>query len=356
MDKKLSSDEAVRKFKDGANPPVDAKPKNAVKPAKKVNEKQIETKKLSSKSSDKLTSSRRDTKDRSLTRSEKDKVNVAKTKQKENAVAKKESPPKKSSQQTKTITKNNSVDKQLQNDHENVIPINKNPVTNDIENVQNVTNKHENDGNDQDSGVSLDKHDVTDSVVTTPPQIIPNTDQGDHGKITASLTIVENDLNSSLSSQDLMEVDNDNVDDNSTENTHSNKFGSEVKHSDYEPNKLKVLSETSNELKTEESTKSSRNGTSSGPQSLTKDTDKSSIPSSAAQVNKVERVESSAPVTRPKSVRPSSSRPGAPRLREKYENVLAGSDNLLVGKVNIIVENTSNEEVRATCFKTITTV
>lgn len=350
LEKKLSSDEAVAKFKNGEEPPGDIKTKDAAKPVKKVNEKHNDTKKLASKSTEKLTSNKRDTKDRSLTRNEKDKVNkvnVAKIKQKENTVTKKESPPKKSSQQTKTISKKNSVDKLPQNDHENVTPKNTNPIPNDTENVQSVTNTYE---NDQDSGVSLEKHDVTDSVVTTTPQVITNTEQGDLGN--TSFTIVENDLNSSLSSQDLMEVDNDNVIENDIVNIHNNEFDLEVKHvnGDYEPSKLNTFSHTSNILHTEEN---KINDTNSGPQSLTKDTGKTSVHNTAAQVNKIERVESSAPVTRPKSVRPSSSRPGAPRLREKYENVLAGNDNILVGKVNIIVENTPNEEVRVILLKII---
>lgn len=357
LDKKISSDEAVRKFKSGEKPPPgDTKTKDSAKPGKTVNEKHNETKKLTSKSTEKLTSNKKDTKDRPLTRNEKDqanKVNAARTKPKENIVSKKESPPKKSSQQTKTILRKNSVDKQPQNIHEIVTSENIIPISSETENIQNesVTNTRENDGNDQDSEVSLEKRDVTDSIVTTPPQIKPNTEQGDLGN--TSFTIIENDLNSSLSSQDLMEVDNDNVDENHIENTHHNEFGSKVKHNNYEPGKLKVFSNTRNTLNTEESTRSSRSGTSSGPQSLTKDADKSSVHSSVPQVNKIERLDSSAPVSRPKSVRPSSSRPGAPRLREKYENVLAGNDNLLVGKVNIIVENTPNEEVSGVLLKTL---
>lgn len=354
LDKKLSSDEAVTKFKNGEKLPANTKTKDAAKPAKKINENHNETKKLTSKSTEKLTSNKRDTKDRSLTRNEKDKVNkvnVAKTKQKENAVAKKESPPKKTSQQGKTILKKNSIDKQPQNDHENITPKNINSVPSEPENVQTITT-YENGENDQDSGVSLAKHDVTDSVVTTPPQIIPNTEQGDLGN--TSFTIVENDLNSSLSSQDLMEVDNDNAHGNHIENTHIDEFGAKVEHNDYELSKLTISSHTSNILNTEENTRANRNGNGSGPQSLTKDTDKRSAHNS--QGNKIERMENTAPVTRPKSVRPSSSRPGAPRLREKYENVLAGNDNLLVGKVNIIVENTSNEEVKGTLLNTITVI
>lgn len=348
LDKKISSDEAVTKFKSGEKPPGDTKTKDAIKPAKALNDKHNETKKLTSKSTEKLLSTKKDKdKDRSLTRNEKDKVNklnATKTKQKENTGAKKDSSPKKNSQQSKTITKKNSVEKQPQNNHENVTVNNVIPVPSETENVQGVTNTLANEGNDQDSGVSLEKHDVTDSVVITPPHIIPNTEQGDLGN--TSFTIVENDLNSSLSSQDLMEVDNDNVDENRVENTRNSEFDSKDKPSDYEPSKLKVFSSTINTLNTAEDTRSSRSGTSSGPQSITKDTDKNSIHSAAAQVTKNGSVESSGPITRPKSVRPSSSRPGAPRLREKYENVLAGNDNLLVGKVNIIVENTPHEEVR----------
>lgn len=357
LDKKISSHDAVTNFKNAEKSPEDTKPKDVAKSGKKVNEKLNETKKLTSKSTDKVTSNKRDTKDRSLTRNEKgkvNKVNAAKTKPKENTAAKKESPPKKSSQLNKTIFKKNSVDKQPQNDNENITPKNTYPVPNETESVQLVTNTYENDGNDQDSGVSLEKRDVTDNVVTTSPKIIPNTEQGDLGN--TSFTIVENDLNSSLSSQDLMEVNNDNADENRIENTHNNEFGSKVEHSDYELSEFKKSSHTNNTLNTEENTRSSRSGTSSGPQSLTKGIDKSNVQNSAAQVNKIERVESGVPVTRPKSVRPSSSRPGAPRLREKYENVLAGNDNLLVGKVNIIVENTPNEEVRRTLRKTITSI
>ncbi|GBP24311.1 TRAF3-interacting protein 1 [Eumeta japonica] len=46
---------------------------------------------------------------------------------------------------------------------------------------------------------------------------------------------------------------------------------------------------------------------------------------------------------RPPSVRPSSSRPGAPRLREKNEEILP-SGPVLMGKVNIIIENAPPDE------------
>ncbi|XP_039757832.1 TRAF3-interacting protein 1 [Pararge aegeria] len=49
-------------------------------------------------------------------------------------------------------------------------------------------------------------------------------------------------------------------------------------------------------------------------------------------------------VKRPSSVRPSSSRPGAPRLREKHDSILTSAENLVGGKVNIIAEKTVSEE------------
>ncbi|XP_030036616.2 TRAF3-interacting protein 1 [Manduca sexta] len=49
-------------------------------------------------------------------------------------------------------------------------------------------------------------------------------------------------------------------------------------------------------------------------------------------------------IARSASVRPSSSRPGAPRPKEKFENVMPDTDSHLLGKVNIITEHTQNEE------------
>ncbi|XP_045537846.1 TRAF3-interacting protein 1 [Papilio machaon] len=47
---------------------------------------------------------------------------------------------------------------------------------------------------------------------------------------------------------------------------------------------------------------------------------------------------------RPQSVRPSSSRPGAPRVKEKHDATLIGTENPIAQKPNIIVENTVPEE------------
>ncbi|VVC91539.1 unnamed protein product [Leptidea sinapis] len=44
------------------------------------------------------------------------------------------------------------------------------------------------------------------------------------------------------------------------------------------------------------------------------------------------------------NIRPSSSRPGAPRIRDKQENHTAPKDTVVLGKVNIISENTLLEE------------
>ncbi|KPI92260.1 TRAF3-interacting protein 1 [Papilio xuthus] len=47
---------------------------------------------------------------------------------------------------------------------------------------------------------------------------------------------------------------------------------------------------------------------------------------------------------RPQSMRPSSSRPGAPRVKEKHDATLIGTENPIAQKPNIIVENTVPEE------------
>lgn len=66
------------------------------------------------------------------------------------------------------------------------------------------------------------------------------------------------------------------------------------------------------------------------------------------EISQKEVKENDKPITevkavRPQSVRPPSSRPGAPRLKEKNEETFASTD-LLIGKINIIAENTPNDE------------
>ncbi|CAK1550506.1 unnamed protein product [Leptosia nina] len=57
---------------------------------------------------------------------------------------------------------------------------------------------------------------------------------------------------------------------------------------------------------------------------------------------------------KPSSARPLSSRPGAPKIRDKHDNtinVLASSDHVVIGKVNIITESSLPEEDEESSFQ-----
>lgn len=86
---------------------------------------------------------------------------------------------------------------------------------------------------------------------------------------------------------------------------------------------------------TEESTNKVIENTKDLAISNSSDTSKNSFESNL--VNNAEK--------RPQSVRPSSSRPGAPRVKEKHDATLIGTENHIAHKPNIIIENTVPEEV-----------
>lgn len=323
----------MKKYKEGAKlpPPEEKKVKESGKSVKKSND----IKKLTSKSSEKITSNKRETSERSVLKNDKDRSGKPKTK--ENTIIKKESPPKKTAQQSKTITKNNSIEKPVQ--HQNEPVANKNIKNTEIVNfsdkneAQNITTG---DNNDQESEELLQEDE---DIAPTTQHTLPQKQNEEQAKLNTSYTIAENDLNSSLSSQDLMEVDNDKqnqgeLDPKLYDETNENKPFEQQTSKDevvnYDKNKLKL---EVNSLKSNTDT-----STNSEPQSMTEN-------NSTNQEIKATKPTNNTNLLRPPSVRPSSSRPGAPRLREKHDNINTGSENLLVGKVNIIVENTTNEEV-----------
>ncbi|XP_049877818.1 TRAF3-interacting protein 1 [Pectinophora gossypiella] len=333
LDQKLSSDEAVKKYKDGGKAQTDNKAKESTKAVKKTND----AKKLTSKSSEKLTSNKKETRERSLNRPEKEKT-IIKPKQKEATGIKKDSPPKKSSvQQSKTLTKKNSIEKAPQTQIESSINRSKKPVAEVIPHDEDVAKNNTNhDTTDQDSGVSLEKPDLTENDKPT-KQLASKTEHEEHGKLNSSYTIAEVDLNSSLSSQDLMEVDNEKSEENLDTSNPDSDVNTEIKHNINNITKEHSHQQENNKVIRHE-TIVQNNDNNSAPHSFTKDSEKVIQNESTPKTTKNENV------TRPKSVRPSSSRPGAPRLREKHDNTVTGNENLLVGKVNIIVENTPNEE------------
>lgn len=89
------------------------------------------------------------------------------------------------------------------------------------------------------------------------------------------------------------------------------------------------------------------------PDSITDGSEKCRIvekltPTSNMTVQHVEKIVSTARLS---SVRPLSSRPGAPRIRDKQDyNNIPSANNIAIGKVNIILENALLEEVKFLIF------
>lgn len=333
LDKKLSSDEAVKKYKESAQAPVSTeinpKEKDTSKTAKKGND----GKKLSSKSNEKLTTNKKEL--RTINRSDTNTNSESKTKRKEINVAKNDIQLKKSLQ--------------LRNKNTSVAVTNKVKPVSDLKEDQNVTEKEKEEKQTEDNKVeevqqlnvlSKTENSITNddqiNTTTTETLIIQSNDQEFQGKLkSSSYTIGENDHNSSLSSQDLMEVENS---DRSTGNAAENAddIGYQENHS-----------------RDTFSVKESKTMTLNIEPALIRDdsidsVDKSGELEKRKTFDKVISISSNRKhydVVRPPSVRPSSSRPGAPRLREKIDNVISDNDNLLLAKVNIIAENTNNEDV-----------
>ncbi|KAJ2953354.1 hypothetical protein O0L34_g944 [Tuta absoluta] len=342
LDNKLSSNDAVKKFKESGKIKSDKTEKNKepVKAVKKAND----GNKLTSKSSEKLTSKKKDAAEKTLTsRNEKEKNSNAKSKQKEAVATKKESPPKKTStQQPKTLTKRNSVEKISQNkNNENIKTKNIEDVDPVVENNANVKEDNSkeflNDHNEDQENQSFEKQDIPNINVPF-QQMSPRPDLEDQGKLnSSSYTIVEIDLNSSLSSQDLMEVNQ--PAENQPLLAKDSSIDVEIPQNQDHPNSEPVMKNESDKSFQEDIKKLSKSS-SSRQSSLNKD-----IESEGYQLDNNTPKDIAQNLMRPKSVRPSSSRPGAPRLREKHDNMtVTGTENLLVGKVNIIAENAPNEE------------
>lgn len=320
LDKKLSSDEAVKKYKEGGNlqQASEKKTKEVPKAVKRTNEK-----KLTSKSSEKLTTVKREPIAKN-TKNGGDKGNsITKTRQKD--TPKTELPSKKSTQQPKTLSKKGSIEKNPQAHVDKLQRREENVDNNEIVEI-NTKNKNE-------ENISITMKDytenLTDGAIDSTENVLE--DQNDHESFSSS-QINENQLNSSLSSQDLLDVEK------TPESTLENMLPDEDSRRNQIPNNKdnddkKEPTVINNVLDPYEVTDNGKSNTNNDTTIL-----KSPIKNNNANI------------TRPLSVRPSSSRPGAPRLRDKHENVIPESENLIVGKVNIITENTTIEEVKYYCY------
>lgn len=332
LDKKLSSDEAVKKYKDSVRRPngtpseIKQKDADISKAVKQIND----PRKLKSKSNEKLTTSKKEP--ATVNRSDNKTSSESKIK-KENQVVKKEIQPKKS--------------QLLKNKNPAIAGANKTELLADLKVIQNVTEKEgkqkENINKNEDenllkksSDTEKENDDQKDTSTSKGPII--ESDQEFNGKLNSSYTIDENELNSSLSSQDILLVENSTK---PTENVVEH-ITNDVKYQDQVSHKQN-LSDKENKIlpmKSVETALSRDDSTDSADKSVELEKSKNND-----HIIGISSIRKSSDVVRPPSVRPSSSRPGAPRLREKIDNVLPENDNILLAKVNIIAENTNNEDV-----------
>lgn len=350
LDEKLSSDEAVKSYKESSKSTQssDAKTKEPIKSTKKAND----TKKLTSRSSEKLTNQKNEVA-RSTTKLDKDKTNDVKSKRKENGSVKVDSQNLKKTQQSKTVNSKTSKDNNVPKD-ENTHTRHKNiSSSNSIDKGQSSLIKTQS----QESDTHIEKDDQLGKNPNETQVFSPRVEKDDEGTLNTSYTIAEKDLNSSTSSNDLNDIANNDIKDQI--NTQEMDVNDETQLIEPDPQ-----IQTNNDLNDNMKMKSFDTGNNIA-QERQKDqlssiefenksvvSEQESLP--AVKVTMSTTNESKNP--RPPSVRPSSSRPGAPRMREKLDNVIKDSDNLLLGKVNIIVENTQNEEVRRyhLCVRVIT--
>lgn len=305
LDNNLSSDEAVKLYKESvkSNTSNDKKTKD-LSPVKKS----TDVRKVSSKSSEKSV------------KSVKNDNNGPKLKQRENTIVKKENskklsqPPKVSS---KKITENIKKRSNSIKTHDD-----------DLNNANLESTPHEN--------FKLAAEDTNEEAnVTQENNIVSNVDTKKDNSQLQEISTIEN------KQEQLSTTENNIIEDNLSNNDGvlldleppENKYYDNKEQNSNLNNEHHAISPP-RETETEHVFKKDEN-----PNLHDHNTDNIAQP----QETKVSDVPN---IKRPSSVRPPSSRPGAPRLREKHDNIISSADNLVAGKVNIIAETTVNEEVR----------
>ncbi|XP_060805273.1 TRAF3-interacting protein 1 isoform X1 [Amyelois transitella] len=336
LEKKISSDEAVRQYKENGNVqqvPTEKKIKESAKSVREKEKKVLDSKKLTSRSNEKLTANKKDSERKNNTNAKNisDGKSTTKTNQKENI--KKESPTKTNSQQNKNTTKEVAEKKgtQLENTDKNF--------------KDKALSKYSIDNNIKDLNSGL-----LGEIVFKNNELSETTD----GREIKLPSTVENQLNSSLSTKDFMEVECKQPEIGETAENHTNnneKLQNSNISDDLNPAVDILDSSLKNSVEKNEDTKySSKNDIDHYAEYNLHQNDKNTNDTVKDITNEVEEVpktpEKSDKIlkTRPQSVRPSSSRPGAPRLRDKHDNIITENENLIVGKVNIIVEHAALEE------------
>lgn len=348
LDEKLSSEVAVKEYKESLKPAQisETKSKEPIKSTKKA----TDSKKLTSRSSEKLASQRNDV-TRPTIKQDKEKANDVKSKRKENGSSVKSDPQNiKKTQRSKTINakngKDNNKEKKDLSKDDNVQKRCRILSSNSIE--QEKEQPTSNKAQTQESNTFIEREDQVGKQTNIHQIESPRMEQNDDGKLNSSYTIAENELNSSASSNDLNEIISNNKQDKiNSQEINENKETAiiDVEHqtnTDFNDDlKLKSLDLDANIEETQKT----------HTQALIESENKiiNAEKDPVALSKDLVSTTSDSKILRPPSVRPSSSRPGAPRMREKLDNVIKDSDNLLLGKVNIIIENTQNEEVCRNC-------
>lgn len=326
LDKNLSSDEAVRKFKEGLKL-TKSDGKKGKEPPKQT-KKASENNKLTSKSNEKLTNSKKAPGIRS-SKNDNDK----KTQQKDKSSIKQENTLIKPLQSKLVVSKKTSVEKKKYENSENT------STPNDIGTEGNIVVDLDIANNEDDSKLNIEYQSPTDTAKSESGR----TGQDKQNHHNNSYTIEENCLNSSLSSHDHIQGENIKTDGSDTfgQNIDLNgkmtrPINQNISNSIVDDNDTHTLDDDQEELSS--INKSSSNETSLKKPDLNKTEEKDNDDPSIVKPIEVKAV------VRPLSVRPSSSRPGAPRPRDKHDNILSEAENVLVGKVNIITESSPNEE------------
>ncbi|XP_050353944.1 TRAF3-interacting protein 1 isoform X2 [Nymphalis io] len=310
LDKKLSSDEAVKLYKETGNLTISSEKKG--KDAPKLVKKGIDTKKLSSKSTEKLV---------------KIDKNPNKTKIRENSTIKKESPPKKTTSQTSKIINKKGQEKEIQELKSVTTNLNKINNSNVVELAEPTL-----DSVDTDSKIDIHNIEISQENGSSTLSIsnLENTNEANGNY----RSLVDEDVTISQDKVKVGSLDLTNEIGNA-ENNDANKDDVHERVSNNHENE--IFSIELNKNSSLNSNATTNNETICKQDNLNTSQVESEVKVSESKVVNIPQ--------RPNSVRrPSSSRPGAPRFRDKHEIILSAVDNLVVGKVNIIVENTTHEE------------
>ncbi|CAK1583709.1 unnamed protein product [Parnassius mnemosyne] len=305
LEKKLSSQEAVKKYNETTKITVsnDKKNKDAVKGLKKNND----TKKVSSKGSDKIANT------------EKDSKTISKSRQRDNSITKKDSPPKKS-QSTTNVRKNRVKSPKEQ----------KTSLLNEKKKQEKLNNINQSEEHIKSAEKKSSEGD-------------PQTNKSHESVV----NVIQNEKETLFQDSEKAQTDfeDNNVSKYKSETTVSKNTEEDqtihLKHDDDVNNQKELdivtVKEESNKIIIEETktllsdTKHEENNEMENHKSESR-----MISLDSNVVNMYEK--------RAQNVRPSSSRPGAPRVKDKYDAALIGNENPIVHKVNIIEENTVPEE------------